>query len=176
MHKKHKKQMSYFHHIWRNSLLFSPRVPLWSNFPLLHRQCGFQSNKYFINESKKTLKCQTAINWSFKTETNCSWNGLNQSDNRMWLTKSLFTHLLGKARYIHFKTHPRLNAQRYHSARSLGERFSLINKAKWGKFKCALDMVFKQNQRAETQYLDNTIHYSLGKENGPQQMAHRIPI
>lgn len=37
-------------------------------------------------------------------------------------------------------------------------------------------MVFKQNQRAETQYLDNTIHYSLGKENGPQQMAHRIPI
>lgn len=36
-------------------------------------------------------------------------------------------------------------------------------------------MVFKQNQRAETQYL-NTVHYSLGKENGPQQMAHRIPI
>lgn len=48
----------------------------------------------------------------------------------------------------------------YRSARSFEENFSLINKAKWGEFQFALDMVFKQNQRAETQYLDKE-HGSL---------------
>lgn len=131
-----------------------------------------------IWSKRRGKKVSNCVRWSLKLKTHHSWNYVNPSDNRIWFTKnSIYTSIRES------KVHPFQNTSifectsEYHSARSFEENFSLINKAKWGQFKFALDMVFKQNQRAETQYLDKEqVHSSLGKENGPQQVAHRIAI
>lgn len=92
------------HHIWESS---------WHPHP--HSLYKVSPTGLAVSLSKKQefderVRGKKVMVSCLKLKTHHSWKDSNQSDHGIWLTKVLFTHLLGKARYTHFK-HACLNSQ-----------------------------------------------------------------